>query len=895
MAKDKLNSALDALEQAREPVTIVRLANEALSLPREQNPMVWASLHGSIGSALVASAQGRFSAELAARVIDAYQASLTVYTPQETPDIWAQTMRNLGATHLGALQSGVGDPQQHLQAAIAAYEKALELPPERHFPDSWLRCQQELAAAWEIASIWHGPPALVRAARCCETAAAGVDRQQRPELWAELKLKSANCLNETGVEEYSEEAIRACSESLEVLTAEHSAQQWAQAQLILGTLYRTRQHGDRELNLESAVASLNQALTRFTEETTPREWYTAHYNRGPAYLFRLRGDRAENLEQALISLRIAVARTPREQAPDAWAALLVTLAQVCLERRNGDPGENTELAIEALESALEVLPADARSRQWTLARRYLGQAYLARHSGSRKENMERAIDALESVQGQFPQPDDPQAWCAAQANLAEAYRRRAQGDPQQNRQQAIRCLQAAVALSPQHWGDTPSWFMAQAHLALLLMDQEASTIGETESRPPESAETGVKAPIDRVADPFESKQQAGEITAALTAELRSGNAPRATDADWHVPFLLNEEVAKLQHHFKQFLGSGGVVLRSAEERSALEVGRWRFFRMVFEHLQEKYAAARRTQGLLNSVMQGQQGFVLFLRGFAYRSEYYRGGTVMRGSGANLGESLEKRKLVARLAPVPVVWISNPVESGPLELVMDGMTAAQQGYRIEAGATWESDVRTLISAASTIIVYNPVMTPGVVHEIGVVEELGRVNDTLFFVPESAQKLVKSGTAHRLDDAVLERIRSAPPHRMKQTTALPAPTCQWLQGKRRDGLTTEATVLGQWLEQLARNGNGLATDLALDGGAYLLASLMLLEDLDPLPLLLEQLARTLHEIDRGALREAADLSRGYAGIAARLSDALKNTPASLSGIERTARALEIVQAG
>lgn len=877
---------LEKLEKARDPSEIVRLAEEALcEVSREDNPLAWASLQGSLGAALVAEARGRYTDELFARVLQAYESALTVYSPEETPEIWAQTMRNIGATHLGALQSRIGDPRTHIEAAIAAYERALELPFEKFSPEIWLRCQQEFARAWEIAASWRGPEALVRAARAYKAALRVADRKADPQIRALLKLQIADCLNETGAEEFAEEAIAACEGALEVLRREQTPREWAQAHLIRGGLYRTRRPGDREENLERAISSLDQALSVFTKDTAPEQWYRAHYSRGPAYLFRVRGERAENLELALESLRIAVAGTPRARAPDAWAALLVTLAQVYLERSAGERSENIEKAIAALESALAVLQPDPHSRPWILAGRYLGQAYLERRLGDPGENIEKARAALAAVQEALPRPDDPAAWCAAQANLAEVYRRRRRGEPQSNRAQAIACFEAALAMPPQAWGDPSSWFTAQAWRASLYLDENAETIGRPEPTGRDIPVPRQEEPTDRRNDPFAGRAQAGEALEVL----RSDQQPLATDPEWHVPFLLNEEIAKLRHHFQEFLGSGAVLARTPAERSVLERSRWQLFCMALEHLQEKYAAARRTRKVLAAIAEQRQGFVLFLRGFAYRARYYEKATVNFGSGDNLRETTEKRRLVAKVSPTPVIWIANPMESGALELATAEADEERLGYRIEAGESWETDVHTLISLASAIVVHNPTPTPGVANEIRLVTELGRLEDTYFFYPEQAREVLSDGTANPLTDAVLERLRAAPPRSGVTRDDLPAPTCRWLQDARRARVAAEAAALRRWLEGLANQRAVPAIDLKLDACAFLLAHGILLEDIGELPHLLDELAQTLQSLPAGQLPEASGLARRYSRLAAELRSAWDRAPADLTELERTAEAL------
>lgn len=389
-----LKTLLDELAHAADSRTGARLAEEALGhVQRDADPVLWASLQGALGASLVGAAGGRFTEELFTKVLAAYEAALTVYTPDETPEIWGQTWRNIGATHMGAVQSGLGDLQTMVETAIRAYQKALEVPYERHTRDIWRSAQRELGWALSAAAAWRGPSAHIESALAYASLLEHVSRETEPDTWAMLKLLYASALNESGNNDVAEDAIRASEDALLVLRIETHPLDWAEANLVRGGLYRTRRVGQRDENLERAIESLDGALRVYTYAKTPRQWLRVHYQRGPAYTFRIHGDRRTNLERALESLKIAIAATSQERFPDTWASLQVTLGQVYVERVEGDHQENLESAISTLESAIAVLsPAPVLS--WTLGNRLVGLAYLQRQRGDRQDNIERAIAAL---------------------------------------------------------------------------------------------------------------------------------------------------------------------------------------------------------------------------------------------------------------------------------------------------------------------------------------------------------------------------------------------------------------------------------------------------------------------------------------------------------------------
>lgn len=893
-----LASLIEALKGEREPAQVALLAEEALhQVSRDENPMLWASLLGTMAASLATSVSGQFTDESFRKVLGAYEAALTVFTPEQTPGEWIDTQCNVGATHVGAVESGIGNATIHGEAAIAAFQKALELPFDQYEPSKWLACHFKLAGALELSALWRGPSALVESARVYAAALKGVSQETSPDVCAILNLKRGSSLSESGLDSAVEEAIQACEDALRTLRAQTQPLDWAAAHLLLGGLYRTRRAGSRDENLECATGSLESALSVYTRETTPEEWFRAHYHRGPAYLFREHGDRGDNLERALESLHIAIDGISRDSSREVWASLQVAFGQAYLERVGGERKENVEAAISALESALEVLSPSSGSSSWILSNRFLGVAYLERAVGDQGENIERSIAVLRAVLELWPESGDPGAWIETQTHLAEAYKRRVRQEPECNRARAIDCLEKALTLPADMWPDMDSWSLSQAALAQLYLDENAEGIGKpaAEEQP---RRTRAKAGDDsrpqdvdarEKRDPFDLAGQAREQVEGLEKSFLAGEGPMAIDPGWHVPSLLNEEVSLLDFHLRKFIREGASDFRTPAERSDLERGRLNLFRMIMEHLEEKYSAARRTQTLFREVIEGKTGFVLFLRGFAFRPAYFK--TVMVVTGTDLSETFERKRLVQKLSPIPLVFVSNPIDSGPLERDAGEMDESAMGFRIESGANWEDDVRTLIRSASFIVVHNPGMTPGLVAEIGLIDELGRLPHTFFKSPENARKVVGSeeGNCLALTNEAIERLRAETRGRTLQPGSLPAPTCRWVEGSRRARIDHEIKEIGRWVKRLASARTPLSTDLKLDANAYLLARLVLLESVNRLPPVLLEMSKVLVSVDESLLPEAKSLAEWYSRFADELRVRWEHAPASLPFLERVAEAL------
>jgi hypothetical protein len=100
------------------------------------------------------------------------------------------------------------------------------------------------------------------------------------------------------------------------------------------------------------------------------------------------------------------------------------------------------------------------------------------------------------------------------------------------------------------------------------------------------------------------------------------------------------------------------------------------------------------------------------------------------SGTGNLEQFALTDLVASLAPMPVVWMVNPVESPAIDSLIAEKPADAMGFRVEADDEWEQHVHSLISAAACIVIHNGSMTPGVTAEIAAVAAAGRLGDTFF---------------------------------------------------------------------------------------------------------------------------------------------------------------------
>jgi predicted HD phosphohydrolase len=76
------------------------------------------------------------------QALQAYQRALRYVAKQQTPQLWAAIMFDIGKTHteLGNRTTGL-DIHRHLTAAVQAYNQALEVYTRETLPQQWATTQ----------------------------------------------------------------------------------------------------------------------------------------------------------------------------------------------------------------------------------------------------------------------------------------------------------------------------------------------------------------------------------------------------------------------------------------------------------------------------------------------------------------------------------------------------------------------------------------------------------------------------------------------------------------------------------------------------------------------------------------------------------------------------------
>ena len=149
-----------------------------------------------------------------------------------------------------------------------------------------------------------------------------------------------------------------------------------------------------------------------------------------------------------------------------------------------------------------------------------------------------------------------------------------------------------------------------------------------------------------------------------------------------------------------------------------------------------------------------------------------------------------------------------------------------GFRVEAGEDWKLVVRALAASASFIVMHNQAMTPGIVAELELLRDAGRVGDTFFEDAVAANQASNRTNCSPLDERAFATISGHTAARPSVGT-LPPAMCRWVGGSRRTEMEREAQAISQLMRRLDEKEHSVFTDLKLDAGAFALSYCILLE--------------------------------------------------------------------
>jgi len=436
---DRLTRITDMPQRAEVCQQVLRLVS------RPTNPQLWAALQDALGSSLLQNPQGdRDRDENVEAAIAAYQLALEVRTHQAMPSEWATVTMNLGIAYNNRIR---GDRAENLERAIDYYEQALQVMTHQAMPIECAKVTANLANTYSARIRDDRAENLERAIDYYEQALQVMTRQAMPSEWAITITNLGNAYSDRIRGERAEnleQAIACYEQALLIRTRQAMPSEWATVTMNLGIAYWNRIRGERSENLEQAIACYEQALLVRTRQSMPSEWAEVTMNLGSAYWNRIRGERAENLEQAIAYYEQALLVRKRQSMPSEWAEVTMNLGSAYKDRIRGERAENQEQAIVCYKQALQVLTHQAMPTRWAAVTMNLGTVYWNRIRGDRDENLEQAITCYKQALLVRTRQSMPTEWAEVTMNLGNAYKDRISGNHAENLEQAIACYEQAL-------------------------------------------------------------------------------------------------------------------------------------------------------------------------------------------------------------------------------------------------------------------------------------------------------------------------------------------------------------------------------------------------------------------------------------------------------------------
>lgn len=202
---------------------------------------------------------------------------------------------------LGQRESGTA----HLEAAVAAYETALEERIRDRVPMDWAMTQMNLGIALRaLGERESGTERLEAAVASYEAALEERTRDRAPMKWATTQMNLGNVLVALARRESGTERLEAAVAAFEAALEEHARDrvplQWAMTQMNLGgTLVAFARRESGTERLEAAVAAYEAALEECTRDRVPLQWsMTQHGLSGVELAFFDKTGDATHLDRA---------------------------------------------------------------------------------------------------------------------------------------------------------------------------------------------------------------------------------------------------------------------------------------------------------------------------------------------------------------------------------------------------------------------------------------------------------------------------------------------------------------------------------------------------------------------------------------------------------------------
>ena len=331
-------------------------------------------------------------------------------------------------THAGLLfrRAAFEQGRDSLDAAVAAYNAAIEAWPRAGHRADWARAQAGLAGALRaIGDREEGTESLEQAIRAYRLALEERPREEGSETWAWTQTQLGTALytlsqRQSGTR-HLEEAAAAFAAALEVQTRDESPAEWAATQNNYGVVLEKL--GEREVGtqrLDAASAAFRSALEVWSREEVPLLWASAQDNLGNVLLdIHGRTGEPETLDASIAALRLSLEERDEDRVPLAWATSQHNLGGAL--RTRGGP-EALADAAEAYGAALRVFDRETHAVNWGLSNLGLATVIMSRAvDAGRLADMADAHGPYAAAEEIFTREDFPEQWGTIKQHIGYGY------------------------------------------------------------------------------------------------------------------------------------------------------------------------------------------------------------------------------------------------------------------------------------------------------------------------------------------------------------------------------------------------------------------------------------------------------------------------------------------
>jgi tetratricopeptide (TPR) repeat protein len=341
----------------------------------------------------------RFERNRLEAAVSYYRAALDEPIRESEPLVWAQIQWSYGSAlrNLGDLN----DNPTQVREAVEVFREVLQVVKRDASPIAWALTQLFLGRTLSGLSPFEVANESLNAAAAAARAALEVFRRDlHPWNWASAQYLHGNILSALGADEPDtrllHESAAAYRAALEIVSQHSSKLHWGETRVALGdVLIAIGEREGQPLWFEAGSEAIHSVLEVVPKEEWPREWAWTHVAIGNYFLSV--GDyqgEAKPLLQAVDAFRAAQEVLTVELFPNSWSRIQLSLGDAL--RILGEL-EGSRHHLQEAETALRLSHQvcncqHRRPRQWAYTNAALGDVFSAQ--GDRGEGARKFKDAV---------------------------------------------------------------------------------------------------------------------------------------------------------------------------------------------------------------------------------------------------------------------------------------------------------------------------------------------------------------------------------------------------------------------------------------------------------------------------------------------------------------------